>query len=494
MIKRLLTLVLMVLALIGWAVPQEWSVDISRVQPYQFNAYHGETLEMKASFFLRGSPYDVAGDDFSLFWQTNGMGTVYWAAPAVAASNTVSAVFRGSMDPGAPVMYGFLGSTGSNYRASFAVRFAASPGAVPNELPLPVETIDFAKVAVLNAPWATKSEIDEGLAVAASSATNYTDSVAASLGALAWVDSVDWADILGKPSWIGATKPSYSWDEILSKPSWIGDTKPTYSLNDVCPDTENWLGRPGTTAAGKSIKVLAKTVNGVIEGGLTVTGSSNNDNNTTKYRYAGVTATRNGTATDYLFDTSSQSGIVRRSELASLAPGDYANVSNRAVHALGDTGNQTLSGGILTIEREAPDGDVWLQIMRGNQSGLALGLDGFTLYGKSYTMPLSSGRLALESQIPSGDEWSATNTVAVIARHTGKETVSIPSGGNLVADLSGWNDGVQTFVVLQPSGAYTVASNVEYCGYGTWPTNTALCVAWPYAGTLYVNPIVIIRE
>ena len=94
----------------------------------------------------------------------------------------------------------------------------------------------------------------------------------------------------------------------------------------------------------------------------------------------------------------------------------------------------------------------------------------------------------------SGFSWSATNTVAVIARHTGKETVSIPSGGNLVADLSGWNDGVQTFVVLQPSGAYTVASNVEYCGYGTWPTNTALCVAWPYAGTLYVNPIAIIRE
>lgn len=319
--KRLLTMV----AIFGWAilamaVPQEWSVDVSRVQPCQFNAYHGETMEFKASFFLRGQPYDVGGADFALFWQTNGMGAAYWSAPATAASNTVSAVFTGAMDPGAPLVYGFLGSTGSNYRASFAIRFAASPGAVPNELPLPVQTIDFAKVAVLNAPWATKSEIDtaltnyytrgeadavassirESVAVAASSATNYTDSVAASLGALAWVDSVDWADILGKPSW-------------------IGDTKPTYSLNDVCPSTENWLGVPGTTSAGKSIKVLAKTVNGVIEGGMTVTGSSNNDNNTTKYRYGGVTATRNGTATDYLFDTSSQSGIVRRSELAPIS-------------------------------------------------------------------------------------------------------------------------------------------------------------------------------
>ena len=375
------------------------------------------------------------------------------------------------------------------------------------------EGLAVAASSATNYTDSTATSLREGLAVAASSATNYTDAVASSLGALAWVDSVSWADVLGKPSWIGSTKPSYSWSEISSKPSWIGATKPSYSwseisskpswigsskpsytLNEVCPEAENWLGVPGTTAAGKSIKVLAKTVNGVIEGGMTVTGSSNNDNNTTKYRYSGVTATRNGTATDYLFDTSSQSGIVRRSELASLAPGDYANVSNRAMHALGNTGDQTLSGGCFTIDYNAPDGDIWLQIKRGSQSGLALCFDSLLFGNKYYALPQSSGRLALESQIPSGDDWSATNTTAVIARHTGKETVSIPSGGNLVANLSGWNDGVQTFVVLQPSGAYTVASNVKYAGYGTWPTNTALCVAWPYAGTLYVNPIIVIRE
>ena len=102
-------------------------------------------------------------------------------------------------------------------------------------------------------------------------------------------------------------------------------------LNDVCPDTENWLGVPGTTAGGKSLKVLAKTVNGVIEGGMTVTGSSNNDNNTTKYRYGGVTVTRNGVATDYLFDCS-QSGIARLSDLDSK---------------LGNSGAQTLDGSLV---------------------------------------------------------------------------------------------------------------------------------------------------
>lgn len=803
--KRLLIMV----AIFGWAilamaVPQEWSVDVSRVQPCQFNAYHGETMELKASFFLRGQPYDVGGADFALFWQTNGMGAAYWSAPATAASNTVSAVFTGAMDPGAPLVYGFLGSTGSNYRASFAVRFAASPGATPNELPLPVQTIDFAKVAVLNAPWATTNALEASIALAAQAATNYTDATALEIngnlstnyytaaetddainalaayyitsnsagdafpsyaaltnatvyysggevrtptrndyaivladethGGAEWryiyavhsagdpgqweaqypIETNDYEALSNKPQINGvtlsgnktssdlgllgnsgnqtidgtltvqnteadgyerlragdfgfdhngqihvhsgnneyiirvrdisgtlallsdmydavqqiapeftakayalndlcsyngvvyrcksaytataqSTKPNadtthwiakkvselflpltggtmtgdiyvdgktysndgyyfggaeaagiyldemyvgsnfYQWplssgtyallqnlapnfstsatyaiddlcvyekrlyrcttaittaeawtaahwteatvEDVLAAirsalggkaplaspaftgtptaptptagdnstnvattafvqntiPSWAKSaTKPSYTLNEVCPDTENWLGKPGTTAAGKSIKVLAKTVNGVIDGGMTVTSSSNNDNNTTKYRYDGVTATRNGTATDYLFDTSSQSGIVRRSELASLTSA-VSSLSNNVV---------TVSNSIAAIAHE----------------------------------------------------WSATNTTAVISYHYGKEIVAIPSGGTLTANLSGWNDGVQAFVVLQPSGAYTVASNVEYCGYGTWPTNTALCVAWPYAGTLYVNPIITITE
>ena len=391
--KRLLTMVSMAFALaalMAWAVPQEWSVDVSRVSPHQFNAYHGETMELKASFFLRGQPYDVAGDDFSLFWQTNGMGSAYWTAPATAASNTVSAVFTGAMDPGAPLVYGFLGSTGSNYRASFAIRFAASPGAVPNELPLPVQTIDFAKVAVLNAPWATTNALDdatnsltialdeavtnlelqiaanaaaatnytdsaqsaleasmalaaqaatnhtdavasslrESIAVAASSATNYTDSVAASLGALAWVDSVDWADILGKPSWIGDTKPSYSWSEILQRPAtwdWSAiSSKPTtlsgYGITDAISRTANTM-----TAAGVYTEYL---INPSLQGGVRIRYSSTSDANQTTYMYSGVAARRNGATTDYLFDTTSQSGIVRRSELSSKA--DASDVSTLA--------------------------------------------------------------------------------------------------------------------------------------------------------------------
>lgn len=170
------------------------------------------------------------------------------------------------------------------------------------------------------------NKISQAVSAAASSATNYTETTAAVLREeIAAAEPGDYAMVSNRAM---TALQSYTETDPTIK-SWAkAATKPTYSLNEVCPSAENWLGVPGTTSAGKSIKVLAKTVNGVIEGGMTVTGSSNNDNNTTKYRYGGVTATRNGTATDYLFDTSSQSGIVRRSELASKAnAADVATIS-----------------------------------------------------------------------------------------------------------------------------------------------------------------------
>lgn len=178
-LKTIATLAAAAFAAVGGAapIPQEWAVEVSRVRQYQFQATHGDTMELKATFWHDGEPFDLGGEPFLLYWQTNAMESIYWSAPATASSNTVSAVFANTMDPGAPIVYGFLGATSGNYRASFSIRFAPGPGAVPNELPLPAATIDFAKVEVLNPPYATK----EGLAVAASSATNYTDSVAQGL-------------------------------------------------------------------------------------------------------------------------------------------------------------------------------------------------------------------------------------------------------------------------------------------------------------------------
>ncbi len=65
---------------------------------------------------------------------------------------------------------------------------------------------------------------------------------------------------------------------------------------------------------------------------------------------------------------------------------------------LGNTGNQTLSGSLI-IDRDAPDGDAWLQTKRGDTNGLAIALYGFTIDGHFQALPYASGILALLSDV-----------------------------------------------------------------------------------------------
>ena len=97
--------------------------------------------------------------------------------------------------------------------------------------------------------------------------------------------------------------------------------------------------------------------------------------------------------------------------------------------------------------------------------------------------------------IPDIPSYSETNTTANIVYHYGCETVAIPANGTLTGSTSNWPQGAQTFIVLNPAGAYTVNTNaLEYSGYGIWPTNTALCVAWRYGSKIYVNPIKLLED
>ena len=142
-------------------VPIRWTVETSRVQPAMYDAYQGETLELEAVMQSYGKPFAISGEDVRLFWQTNGMGSAWWSAPAsvkVGRSgerDTYAASWTPSMDAGAGVYSCFLGQAGGNYRAEFRLRLRPSPGAVPNTLDLPRRTIDFATVEVLNPPWSS---------------------------------------------------------------------------------------------------------------------------------------------------------------------------------------------------------------------------------------------------------------------------------------------------------------------------------------------------
>lgn len=162
------------------AVPLRWTVETSRVQPAVFDVVRGETVELIATMQSYGKPFDVSGKDVSLYYQTNGMANAWWTGSASASSNVLSASFSPQMDPGASVINGYLGAPGDNYRASFVLRLRNGPGYAPNAVDLDiVQSIDFSRIVVYNAPWTNATTVasytDEDAWIVA---TNAIDTVA----------------------------------------------------------------------------------------------------------------------------------------------------------------------------------------------------------------------------------------------------------------------------------------------------------------------------
>ena len=158
MLKRSVTALAIALATVASAaIPLRWTVETSRAQPAAFEVYQGETLDLEATLTSYGKPL-TAPSDYALYWQTNGMGSVYWStncATGAGATNVMRATWRPEYDVGSRAYNCFIGCSGSIYRAAFQLRMRPSPGAEPNTLPLPTPTIDFASVTVLNPPWPT---------------------------------------------------------------------------------------------------------------------------------------------------------------------------------------------------------------------------------------------------------------------------------------------------------------------------------------------------
>ena len=173
LVIRLALLALPAPAALLAAVPVRWTVETSRVQPAVFEAYQGETLELDATLQSYGKPISNALQDARIYWQTNGMGSAYWSAPASAEGNVLRATWTPAMDVGARAYNCFIGSPSNSYRAAFQMRLRPSPGATPNALPLPTPRLDFAQVEVANAPW-IEEESDPTVPAWAKAATKPT--------------------------------------------------------------------------------------------------------------------------------------------------------------------------------------------------------------------------------------------------------------------------------------------------------------------------------
>ncbi len=147
------------------AIVFPWRVNTRETTPKPFTAYHGETLEFRPEFIVDGAPLTNV-TALSIYWQTNGMGSVWWSAPGTT--------FAPSNDVGAASYRFFIraeAADGILYRANGTIRMLPSPGFTPAEIELPPKVLDFSAVDHRNAPWAEKT----ALADAAAAATNHTD-------------------------------------------------------------------------------------------------------------------------------------------------------------------------------------------------------------------------------------------------------------------------------------------------------------------------------
>lgn len=346
-----LSVLFLFLALTASAASLKWSCNWPEAKSQTFSLYHGETAQLQPSFYVNG----VLATNLTIeaaYYQTNGMADAWWQLPG--------ATFAPSNDCGAASYRFFVravGADGVNYRANGMLRMIDSPGFTPSEVALPVRRLDFATVELVNAPYYSKEETDakivelsppadlsnatnytdsvastlrEGLAVASSSATNYTDNVATTLrGEIAAAQPADYATVSNKAmtalqSYAETDPTIYPWAKAASKP--------TYTLNEVAPNSENWLGVQGN--AGRIIKILAQGSGSSPAGGVQVTASTLNNKNTTTYAYSGVAVKRDGTNTDYLWDETSSSGIVRRSELDDKADASVVTTLANKVDAI----------------------------------------------------------------------------------------------------------------------------------------------------------------
>ena len=140
-------------------VPRPFEADVARPGTFQTSAYRGETLAIEAQLTDGRRPFAIpAGASAEMLVSTNG--TDWWGYPAtVTTGGLIRATWTPDMDCGADAYRIFLGvsegGTNINYGANLLLRMLGSPGAVPNELPLPMRVLDFSQIVITNAPWTT---------------------------------------------------------------------------------------------------------------------------------------------------------------------------------------------------------------------------------------------------------------------------------------------------------------------------------------------------
>ena len=133
-----------------------WQADNHDKNPWQGRLFSGETAILSAELRNAGGPIFVpAGTPVGMWWQTDAMPSGLWhGAPAAVTQNGIlSATFKAPA-PGTVRFFFRLGDAAAvNYTVNGRLTILPSPGADPEEIPLPTPRLDFAHTEILNAPW-----------------------------------------------------------------------------------------------------------------------------------------------------------------------------------------------------------------------------------------------------------------------------------------------------------------------------------------------------
>jgi hypothetical protein len=192
-------------------VPTSWDVNAAGTpEPSAaiVTVFQGETLTLSPRFVVGKTPLSLATNSTVTFlWQTNGMGTSYWAKAGAlgALTGQVTAVWAPTNDVGARAYNFFFrvaDTSGTTYRAFGKLLMFASPGFQPATLPLPTSWGD-SLTSLSNALWQVVQVVSNAsaAAVAAEAAqraagdTGLTQHVAAALGASGTVWRAEWEGI-----------------------------------------------------------------------------------------------------------------------------------------------------------------------------------------------------------------------------------------------------------------------------------------------------------
>ncbi|MBR6734089.1 MAG: hypothetical protein IKL96_06790 [Kiritimatiellae bacterium] len=156
------------------AVPVAWT-NSPGMPPYPIKPVpHGVPVDFRVTLRGYSSPPAAPGADVRLWFQTNGMGSAWWSAPATLEGDVITATFGAEQDTGADRVALFFGAP-LNVFASAILRLTHSPGFAPNVRPPPVARLDFSALEVLNAPYYTQAETDARIVALAPTPGDYAN-------------------------------------------------------------------------------------------------------------------------------------------------------------------------------------------------------------------------------------------------------------------------------------------------------------------------------